>query len=143
MDYDYLNRKGGHNKIFKRNKFIYKFFCNENKYYREKEFYLNTKDKLWFIPKLYYFSDKRKLLIIQNVGKHITEKELIKEQEWIKILFKIMIMNTGYYHNDLCFKNVCKNSRNQYFIIDFETSDKKLNNTTRKSKFFRIDKLFV
>lgn len=143
MDYDYLKRVGGHNKVIKRNKFIYKFFCNQNKYKNEKEFYLKTKDKLWFIPKLYYFSDKRKLLIIENVGKHITEKELIKEQEWIIILFKIMIMKTGYYHNDLYYKNVCKNSKNQYFLIDFENCYDRIKNNHKKSNLFRIDKLFV
>lgn len=131
MDYHYLQRS--HNKIFKRNKFIYKFFKSVKKYQNEKKFYLDCKN-FYFIPKLYYFSDKRNLLIIENVGERISKNEFIKEMYFIKIIQDLIIMKYGYYHNDLYYKNVCKNSRNQYFLIDFESSDKKFKNIHKKSK---------
>tara|TARA_R100001086_G_C11837695_1_gene258279 strand:+ start:1050 stop:1463 length:414 start_codon:yes stop_codon:yes gene_type:complete len=136
MNFDYL--KSSHNKVFKRNSFIYKFFKSAAKYKREKNFYLATKDKFNFIPKLYYFSDKRKLLIIENVGERIKKKEFIEKQNYLKSLHDEIVKKSGYYHRDLYYKNICKNSENKYFIIDFESSSKENINIHKKSKEFYI-----
>ena len=135
MDYNY---KTSHNKIFKRDKFIYKFFRSEKKYNNERDFYINTKDKFDFIPKLFYFSDKRRLLIIQNVGQRIKKQEFIDKQDHLKSLHDNIVKKSGYYHRDLYYKNICKNSKNKYFIIDFESSSKENINIHKKSKEFYI-----
>ena len=136
MNYDYLI--SSHNKVFLRDSFIYKFFKSTPKYNREKNFYLATKDMFDFIPKLYYFSDKRRLLIIENVGKRIKKQEFIEQQNYIKSLHDEIVKKSGYYHRDLYYKNICKNSQNKYFIIDFESSSKENKNIHKRSKEFYI-----
>lgn len=121
MNYDYLG--SCHNKVIKRKKIIYKFYKSDKKYKTEKSFYITTKDKFNFIPKLYYYSDKRKLLIIQNVGKPIKKKEFLENKEKIKHLSDIIIHKSNYYHNDLWYRNVVKENNN-YYIIDWESCTK-------------------
>ena len=137
MNYNYLNCS--HNKIFKTNKFIYKFFKSDIKYDIEKDFYLNTRKYFCFIPKIYAFNDSRKLLIIENCGEKITKKEFMKEKDFFKILHDLIVFKTSYYHRDLYYKNIVKNNKNQYFIIDFESSSKKNDNIHKRSKEFYIN----
>ena len=133
MNYSYQGRS--HNKIFKTDKFIYKYFKSENKYNKEKNFYLSSLKIIDFIPRLYYYSDKRKLLILENVGKHITKKEFKNNFNEIRNLYNTIIQKTNYFHNDLYNKNVCWNSqKNKYYIIDWESCEKFHNNIHKNSK---------
>ena len=137
MNYNYLNCS--HNKTSKRNKFCYKFFKSDIKYDIEKDFYLSTRKYFCFIPKIYAFNDSRKLLIIENCGEKITKKEFIEEKDFFKILHDLIVLKTSYYHRDLYYKNIVKNNKNQYFIIDFESSSKKNDNIHKRSKEFYIN----
>lgn len=117
MNYNYL--KNSHNKIFKREKFIYKFFKSNRKYLQEKSVYLNY--NFDFIPRLYYFSDNRKLLIIENVGQRIKKKNINFIE--LKKINDIMI-NNNLYHNDYRAKNILYSKlKNKYYFIDFEYAD--------------------
>ena len=137
MNYNYLQRS--HNKIYKRKNIIYKFFKSPKKYFIERVFYLNSsKLNIDIIPKLYYFSDKRFCIIIENVGCHITKKEFISNQEIIKELYNVIVSKTGYYHNDLYYKNVCKKNNN-YYIIDFESASHFYKDIHKKSKELYIN----
>jgi len=116
MNYNYLRRS--HNKIYKRKNIIYKFFKSPRSYYTEKNFYLNYKDKFNFIPKLYYYSDKRFCIIIENVGQRIRKKNINfdKLQEINKEL-----ISQNIYHNDYRVKNILYNAeKDKYYFIDFE-----------------------
>ena len=131
MEYDYKIKT--HNKVFKKNKFIYKFFKSVKKYNNEKNFYLECKDKLDFIPTLFYFSDKRLLLIINNCGIPIKKNEFIDNIQIIKDLYNKIINLTGYYHNDLWYRNVLRKDK-KYYIIDFESSGKEFKDIHKNSK---------
>lgn len=132
MNYNYLNNS--HNKIFKRNNLIYKFFKSKNKYKIERDFYIKTRNKFNFIPKLFYFSDKRYMIIIENVGESIKKKEFIDNKEIIKLLSDKIIKESNYYHNDLWYRNVVKKD-NYYYIIDWEScSQNNSKNLHKRSK---------
>jgi tRNA A-37 threonylcarbamoyl transferase component Bud32 len=137
MNYNFLNCS--HNKIFKRNKFVYKFFKSDKKYKIEKEFYLNTRNYFCFIPKLYCFHDKRRLLILQSCGEKITKNEFIEDLDFFKLLHHLIVLKSGYFHRDLYYKNIVKNNKNQYFIIDFESCSKENKNIHKRSKEFYIN----
>jgi len=128
-----------HNKLFFRNIFVYKFFKSQNKYINEKKFYIDTRNKFNFIPKLYLYSDSRRLLIFQNVGKKINKKEFIDNQVLIKRMHDEIHLKSGYYHRDLYYKNVLKNDKGELFIIDFESSSKEKKNIHKRSKEFYIN----
>ena len=119
MNYNYLNNS--HNKIFKRNKLIYKFFKSKNKYVAERDFYIKTRNKFSFIPKFYGYCDNRFLIIIENAGETIKRKEFLENKETIRILADIIIKESNYYHNDLWYRNVVKKN-GYYYIIDWESS---------------------
>jgi len=117
MKQNYL--KNSHNKVFMKNKFVYKFFKSDKKYLNEKFFYLNYKIKN--IPKLISFSDSRRLLIFNNVGSRIRKKDLNVEK--LKIINEYFIKN-NVYHNDFRVKNILYNKKdNTYYWIDFEYWD--------------------
>lgn len=130
MNYDYLGRS--HNKIFKKNKIIYKFFRSEHKYKSERDFYLLAY-RLDYIPKIYYYSDKRKMIIIENVGKSLTPTEFKNDLDNLLIIYNKFYNDTGYYHNDMWGKNVCKKD-NKYYLIDFELINKKHKILDRKKR---------
>ena len=137
MNNNYLNYS--HNKIFKKNKFCYKFFKSEKKYLVEKEFYINTRNYFCFIPKIYCFSDNRKLLILQNCGEKITKKEFIDNKDFFKILHDLIVLKSSYFHRDLYYKNIVKNNKKQYFIIDFESCSEENKNIHKRSKEIYIN----
>jgi len=118
MKKNYL--KNSHNKVFTKNKFVYKFFKSDKKYLHEKKFYLNYK-KLNNVPRLYSFSDNRRLLIFNNVGTRIKKKYI----DFIK-LKKIneYFLENNIYHNDYRTKNILYNESDDiYYFIDFEYWD--------------------
>jgi len=130
-----LNYLGcSHNKLFFKKRFVYKFFKSNNKYLNEKNFYLNTRKKFNFIPKLYFYNDFRRLLVIENVGEAIKKKEFLDNYDKLKILHDKIINDSGYYHRDLYYKNVLKNDIGKYFIIDFESASKENINIHKRSK---------
>ena len=122
MEYTYLNCR--QHKVIKRNKFIYKFYKRECNYINEKEFYLECKDKVDFIPELIYYSDKRKMIILKNVGVSLNRKQYSHVQDIVVDLYKKLYYKTGYYHNDLLYRNVVVSDTGKYFLIDFERTKK-------------------
>ena len=128
-----------HNKLFFKNIFVYKFFKSHNKYITEKRFYIETRNKFNFIPKLYLYSDSRRLLIFENVGKRINKQEFIDNRFAIKKLHDEIYEKSLYYHRDLYYKNVLKNDKGKLFIIDFESCSKENKNIHKRSKEFYIN----
>jgi len=122
MNYSYIDSRS--HKVFKRNKFIYKFYKRECNYYNEKNFYLDCKDKIDFIPKLIYYSDKRKLLILKNEGVSLNRKQFASVKDIVFNLYKKLHEATGYFHNDLLYRNVVLSMTGQYLLIDFERTKK-------------------
>tara|TARA_E500000318_G_C3519810_1_gene195903 strand:- start:612 stop:1031 length:420 start_codon:yes stop_codon:yes gene_type:complete len=118
MKRNYLGNS--HNKVFIKNKVVYKFYKSDKKYFHEKYFFLNFR-MLDYIPKLLCFSDSRRLLIFNNVGKRIKKKNI----DFIKLkkINEYFIKNK-IYHNDYRCKNILYNeSDNLYYYIDFEYWD--------------------
>ena len=117
MERNYL--KNSHNKVFIKNKFVYKFFKSDKKYINEKSFYI--KYKLNNIPKLYCFSDNRRLLIFNNVGTRIKKKNI----DFIKLKnINEYFLENNVYHNDYRTKNILYNeSDGLYYYIDWEHFD--------------------
>ena len=132
MKLNYLGHS--HNKLFFKKRFVYKFFKSNNKYINEKNFYLDTRKKFNFIPKLYFYNDFRRLLVIENVGEAIKKDEFLNNFNEIKLLHDKIVNESGYYHRDLYYKNVLKNNFNKYFIIDFESSSKENSDIHKRSK---------
>lgn len=133
MNYHY--KKRSHNKIFKREKFIYKFCMTENKYKVERDFYLLANKLLISnMPKLYYFSDKRFLLILENVGKQITPTYFRNNLEKIHKIYENIKNLSGYYQNDIFSKNICIKNNNLY-IIDFELANKNHRILNKKGEY--------
>ena len=102
--------------LFFKKRFVYKFFKSNNKYINEKNFYLDTRKKFNFIPKLYFYNHFRRLLVIENVGEAIKKDEFLNNFNEIKLLHDKIVNESGYYHRDLYYKNVLKNNFNKYFI---------------------------
>ena len=117
MNHNYL--KNSHNKVFVKNKIVYKFFKSDKKYITEKNFYINY--KLNNIPKLLSFSDSRRLLIFNYVGKRIKKKNI----DFIKLKqLNGYFIKHNVYHNDYRAKNILYNENNGlYYYIDFEYWD--------------------
>ncbi len=133
MNYDYKQRT--HNKIFKREKFIYKFCKTKKKYKVERDFYLLANKLLISnMPKLYYFSDKRFLLILENVGKQITPIYFRNNLEKIHKIYENIKNLSGYYQNDILSKNICIKNNN-LFIIDFELANKNHRILNKKGEY--------
>jgi len=118
MKRNYL--KNSHNKVFVKNKFVYKFFKSNKKYLHEKKFFLNFRMRD-YIPKLLCFSDYRRLLIFNNVGKRKKKKNI----NFIKLKYiNDYFIKNNIYHNDYRAKNVLYNeSDDLYYFIDFEYWD--------------------
>ena len=111
--------------IIIKNKYIIKKYKQDKLFLNERDFYLNiSKYNLEFIPKLFCFNNKNKILIIENVGKNINKKILRKNINIIK-KYEDKLVSLGYYHNDMRMKNILLNKEsNKIYIIDFEkTSD--------------------
>ena len=111
--------------IIKKKKYIIKKYKEDKLFLNERDFYLNiSKYNLEFIPKLFCFNNKNRILIIENVGKNINKKILRKNINIIKIL-EDKLVSLGYYHNDMRMKNILLNKEsNKFYLIDFEkTSD--------------------
>jgi len=127
MNRNYL--KNPHNKIFIKNNFVYKFFKSDKKYYNEKYFYTNY--KINHIPKLYSFSDKRRLLILEFVGNRIKKKQINTDA---LIDINNYFIEKNIFHNDYRVKNILYNKKkDKYYFIDWEHFDTCFKDT-RKSK---------
>jgi len=128
MNYDYLG--SNHNKVFKREKIIYKFYKSDRKYKNEKSFYIQY--KFSFTPILYYYSDKRKLLIIENVGTRIRKNKIDFIE--LKKINDILIQN-NIFHNDYRCKNILYNKdKNKYYFIDMEHWSNTFNDYRKSAK---------
>jgi len=117
MKKNYL--KNPHNKVFIKNKIIYKFFKSDKKYFNEKRFYM--KYNIPNIPKLLCFSDNRRLLIFNNVGVRIKKRNI----DFIKLkLINDNFIKNNIFHNDFRVKNILYNKKeNNYYFIDWEHYD--------------------
>tara|TARA_Y100000389_G_C17351482_1_gene458687 strand:- start:122 stop:601 length:480 start_codon:yes stop_codon:yes gene_type:complete len=99
--------------------------CNRLCYINEKNIYLKlSKEK--FIPNLKYYDDEHEMLCISYCGNCI---ELIPEfnmTTYLNDLIEIVtILRDKYnlYHNDIRPKNICLDSNNQLYLIDFDKTD--------------------
>ena len=140
MNYNYL--KNSHNKIFKTSKFIFKFFKSKNKYIIERDFYIKTRNKYEFIPKLYYFSDKRFMIIIENVGIRIKKRDI--DFKALRIINDILIKD-NIFQNDYRCKNILYNKdKNMWYIIDWEHYGDKFNDFRKSPVYDDIrNELFI
>ncbi len=86
------------------------------------------------MPKLYYFSDKRFLLILENVGKQITPTYFRNNLEKIHKIYENIKNLSGYYQNDILPKNICIKNNN-LFIIDFELANKNHRILNKKGEY--------
>jgi len=117
MKRNYL--KNSHNKVFTKNKIVYKFFKSDKKYINEKKFYMIN--KISHIPKLLCFSDSRRLLVFNNVGVRIKKKNI----DFIKLKnINDYFIKNNVYHNDYRAKNILHDKIHDiYYFIDFEYWD--------------------
>jgi tRNA A-37 threonylcarbamoyl transferase component Bud32 len=106
--------------IIIKKKYIIKKYKEDKLFLNERDFYLNIpKYNLEFIPKLFGYNNKNRILIIENVGKNINKKILGKNINIIKIL-EDKLVSVGYYHNDMRMKNILLSKDNKFYLIDFE-----------------------
>ena len=117
MKRNYL--KNSHNKVFTKNKIVYKFFKSDKKYINEKSFYM--KYNIPNIPKLLCFSDSRRLLILNNVGVRIKKKNI----DFIKLKnINDYFIKNNVFHNDYRSKNILYDKiHDNYYFCDWEYFD--------------------
>jgi len=123
MIYTSLGKRS--HQIYQRKKLIYKFYIRDCNYINEKNFYLECKDKVDFIPRILYYSDKRRLIILRNEGKSLTRKQFSEIHNEVFNLYIKLYKITGYFHNDLLYRNVLLTPNGSYMLIDFERTKKK------------------
>lgn len=132
------------NVIVKKNKIIkvYEDFA-EKRYLNELNVYLYAKKKkLSYIPKLLSYDKDKHKLVIENVGKPLTQyrKDLDYFLPKIKRVYNNLIKN-GIYHNDLRLKNILFNKKSdKIYLIDFENSGPKYKDTDHENLVKKIKK---
>tara|TARA_B100000035_G_scaffold314419_1_gene330644 strand:+ start:2502 stop:2984 length:483 start_codon:yes stop_codon:yes gene_type:complete len=108
-------------KKFKKTKEGRKNFMNELYVYL-----LAKENKLKFIPKLISYNISSQTIVTENVGRSL---DYIPEEDWqgrekhlpgISKIYK-GLEKFGIYHNDLRYKNIVWNKKNnKYYLIDFD-----------------------
>lgn len=90
-------------------------------------FYLLGKQlNLEYIPELLDYDVSKRMLKIKNVGKSLHELYKGKTEKKREMIPKIIkeynkLVKLGFYHNDLRYKNIVYNERqDQIYLIDFE-----------------------
>mgnify|MGYP001201641036 CR=1 FL=1 len=119
----------------KTKKYIQKTYkkSGHNAFINELYFYLLGKENnLSFIPELLSYDVKKRILKIKNVGKSVYELykgDTKKKKSFIPKIMKEYrkLVKLGFYHNDLRYKNVIYNEReDKIYLIDFEFTSTKL-----------------
>tara|TARA_Y100000389_G_scaffold58172_1_gene54161 strand:+ start:758 stop:1264 length:507 start_codon:yes stop_codon:yes gene_type:complete len=127
------------NKIIK----IYEDFA-EKRYLNELNIYLYAKKKkLSYIPKLLNYDKDKHKLVIENVGKPLTQyrKDLDYFLPKIKKAYNNLIKNR-IYHNDLRLKNILYNEKkDKIYLIDFENSGPKYKDTDHENLVKKINNI--
>ena len=127
------------NKIIK----VYEDFA-EKRYLNELNVYLYAKKKkLSYIPKLLDYDKNKHKLVIQNVGKPLTQyrKRLEYFLPKIKKAYNNLVKNK-IYHNDLRLKNILYNEKlDKIYLIDFENSGPKYKDTDYENLVKKIKKI--
>jgi len=143
MIYTSLGKRS--HQVYQRKKLIYKFYIRDCNYINEKKFYLECKDKVDFIPRLIYYSDKRRLIILRNEGKSLTKKQFAEIHNEVFDLYVKLYNITGYFHNDLLYRNVLRTPDGSLMLIDFERTTKKYKSVSPQCLEMRdkIDKWFL
>ena len=111
-----------------------KVFKNQRKFITEYHIYAK---KLPYIPKLIKVDIDEPFLLIEEQGKSLQDKynsrERIKYYPKIKELSEQFYNDTGFYHNDLRWKNILENDDGKLFLIDFEFAHPLFTDTLKKA----------
>lgn len=79
-----------------------------------------------FIPKMHKFCDVTNSIWTEYCGQSLNLKykpeDRYKFKQQIRSLVNLFLKETGYYHNDIRWKNIVENEEGQLFLIDFEVT---------------------
>ena len=109
--------------VEKEGNFVKKVFQTQNKYKKERDFYLFTGCLFDFIPKLHKFEDETKTIWTEYCGQSLNLKYIPKDRYKFKPeIRKIvkLLADLNLYHNDIRLKNIVENDEGKLFLIDFE-----------------------
>jgi thiamine kinase-like enzyme len=109
--------------VEKEGNFVKKVFQTQNKYKKERDFYLFTGCLFDFVPKLHKFEDETKTIWTEYCGQSLNLKYIPKDRYKFKPeIRKIvkLLANLNLYHNDIRWKNIVENDEGKLFLIDFE-----------------------
>ena len=102
---------------------VKKVFQTQNKYARERDFYINFCNIFSFIPSLIRSVDLEKTLYVQYCGQSLNIKYQPKDRYKFKPQIRLMteeLKKFNLYHNDIRWKNIVENDVGKLFLIDFE-----------------------
>ena len=121
---------------------------NFKKFINELSIYLMAKElKLDFIPKLLSYNILERKIVTKNEGislKELCEIKNCKKKDFLPHILVIYnkLKDLGFYHNDLKWRNVIYNEKkDKYFLIDFEITSPKYEDSEKQSLIHKINKL--
>ena len=104
---------------------VKKVFKTQNKYLRERDFYIAYELFFDFIPNLIKFDDATKTIWTEYCGISLNIKYIPKERYRFKNSIRSMVeqlQNYNLFHNDIRWKNIVENDDGRLFLIDFEVT---------------------
>lgn len=110
--------------VQKEGNFVKKIFKTQNKYKRERDFYLFTGCLFDFVPKIHKFEDETKTIWTEYCGQSLNLKYIPKDRYKFKPKIKKIVeflAELNLYHNDIRWKNIVESDSGNLFLIDFES----------------------
>lgn len=110
--------------VQKEGDFVKKIFKTQNKYKRERDFYLFTGCLFDFVPKIHKFEDETKTIWTEYCGQSLNLKYIPKDRYKFKPKIKKIVeflAELNLYHNDIRWKNIVESDSGNLFLIDFES----------------------
>jgi thiamine kinase-like enzyme len=110
--------------VQKEGNFVKKIFKTQNKYKRERDFYLFTGCLFDFVPKIHKFEDETKTIWTEYCGQSLNLKYIPKDRYKFKPRIKKIVeflAELNLYHNDIRWKNIVESDSGNLFLIDFES----------------------
>ena len=110
--------------VQKEGDFVKKIFKTQNKYKRERDFYLFTGCLFDFVPKIHKFEDETKTIWTEYCGQSLNLKYIPKDRYKFKPRIKKIVeflAELNLYHNDIRWKNIVESESGNLFLIDFES----------------------
>jgi thiamine kinase-like enzyme len=110
--------------VQKEGNFVKKIFKTQNKYKRERDFYLFTGCLFDFVPKIHKFEDETKTIWTEYCGQSLNLKYIPKDRYKFKPRIKKIVeflAELNLYHNDIRWKNIVESESGNLFLIDFES----------------------